>query len=314
MKVAFQIDELEKINFANDSSVMLIIEAFTRGYEVSIYHPNSLSIYENNVFADMVILTDIQDPTTNKTPFVHSLPAKTLLQDMDIIFLRQDPPFDMAYITSTFLLEKVMDKVKVINNPVSVRNAPEKLLVTNFSHLMPSTLITRNEVEIHEFLNKHQQCVIKPLYGNAGADVFFLKKNDFNVGAIINYFLFTFKEQFIIQEFLPKVHLGDKRLILINGEYAGGINRVPQPNDIRSNMAVGGVATGFEKLSPKEEEICKTIGGTLKDLGLFFVGIDVIDGYLTEINVTSPTGLRAIQNFYNLNLATTMFDLLEEVF
>lgn len=313
MKIAFQIDELEKINFANDSSVMLIVEAFQRGYEVALYHPSSLSIYQNNVFADMVILTDVLNLNTKEIPFKHTLPSKTFLQEMDIIFLRQDPPFDMAYITSTFLLEKVMDKVKIINNPVSVRNAPEKLLVTNFSHLMPNTLITRNEVEIHEFLNKHQQCVIKPLYGNAGADVFFLKKDDFNVGAIINYFTHTFKEQFVVQEFLPKVSLGDKRLILINGEYAGGINRVPKPNDIRSNMAVGGVATGFEKLSPKEEEICKAIGGTLKDLGLFFVGIDVIDGYLTEINVTSPTGLRAIENFYNLNLAATMLDWLEEV-
>lgn len=312
MKVAFQIDELEKINFANDSSVMLIVEAFKRKYEVFIYHPHSLSIHENEVFADMVALNDIVDFQSGSIPFIHSIPTKTLLQEMDIIFLRQDPPFDMAYITSTFLLEKVMDKVKVINNPVSVRNAPEKLLVTNFSHLMPSTLITRNEVEIHEFLNKHQQCVIKPLYGNAGADVFFLKKHDFNVGSIINYFIHTFKEQFVIQEFLPKVSLGDKRLILINGEYAGGVNRVPKANDIRSNMAVGGVAMGFEKLSPKEEEICKTIGSTLKDLGLFFVGIDVIDGYLTEINVTSPTGLRAIENFYNLNLASMMFDLLED--
>ena len=231
------------------------------------------------------------------------------LTEMDFIFVRQDPPFDMAYITNTFLLEKIKDKVKIVNDPTSIRNSPEKLLVTEFYEFMPKTIITSSYDEIYNFVQENGRAVIKPLYGNAGSDVFFLQKGDFNLKSIIQYFLSTFREQIMVQEFLENVKYGDKRIILINGELAGGFARVPAEGEIRSNLAVGGSAADVP-LTDRDREICKAIGPRLKELGLFFVGIDVIDGYMTEINVTSPTGLRSIMNMYGENLAVKVWDVL----
>jgi glutathione synthase len=310
-KIAFQIDELYKLKYHTDSSYMIMQEAFARGCEVFFYYPKSLSWVKNKVFANVFKVTDVLDykQMQSGVPIIYEEVGAFDLSNTDIIFLRQDPPFDMAYITSTFLLEKLMPKVKIVNNPVSVRNSPEKLLVTDFAELMPKTLISSDFNTIWNFLEQNKKCVIKPLYGNAGSDVFYLELTDFNAKAIIEYFLHTFKEQVMVQEFLPNVKNGDKRIILIDGEPMGFFHRIPAKNQIKSNLAAGGTAQ-FSPLNAKEVEICNTIAPTLKKLGLFFVGIDVIDGFLTEINVTSPTGIRIHENMTGENLARVMLDKL----
>ncbi len=312
IKVAFQMDDLKKLNFNGDTTYVFMQEAYSRGLEIYFYNPKTLSWIEEKVVAKLSKVNrifDISEIEYGKIPILHQSEESVNLSTMDFIFIRQDPPFDMAYITNTFLLEKIMDKVKIINNPVSVRNAPEKLLVTEFYEYMPKTIITSNKEEIHKFVQKYEKAVIKPLYGNAGSDVFFLQKGDFNLSSIIQYFLSTFKEQIIVQEFLENVKYGDKRIILIDGELAGGFARVPADGEIKSNLAVGGKAKDVP-LTDKDREICKAIGSRLKELGLFFVGIDVIDGRITEINVTSPTGLRSIINMYGENLAVKAWDIL----
>ncbi|MDR2007710.1 MAG: glutathione synthase [Alphaproteobacteria bacterium] len=312
IKVAFQMDAPEKLHYAGDSTYLFIQEAFKRSMEVYFYTPNTLSWLEGKVMARVHKISKVLDITevgAGEIPIIYEESKLISLEDFNYIFLRQDPPFDMAYITSTFLLEKIMDKVRIVNNPVSVRNSPEKLLVTEFYDYMPKTIITSDFDVINNFLEENGRAVIKPLYGNAGADVFFLRQGDFNAKSIIQYFLHTFKEQVMVQEFLENVRYGDKRIILINGEVAGGFARIPAENEIRSNLAVGGSAKQSD-LTARDLEICKAIGGRLKELGLFFVGIDVIDGHITEINVTSPTGLRPIINMTGENLAIKMWDSL----
>ena len=306
MKIAFQMDYLKDLNFASDSSYMLIQEAYKEHFEVYFYSPKSMSWVDGKLLARVSKVSGFIEA---EIPIIYEELGLLDLSTMDYIFLRQDPPFDMAYITSTFLLEKVMDKVIVLNNPVSVRNSPEKLMVTDFYHLMPKTLITSDFDVIWKFLEDNKKAVIKPLYGNAGSDVFFLDINDFNAKSIVNYFLNNFKEQIMVQEFLPNVKNGDKRIILIDGEPVAFINRVPANNEIRSNLAAGGTAHKTE-LSKQELDICKEIAPTLKKLGLFFTGIDVIDGKLTEINVTSPTGLKAYQKLSGENIAEFMIQKL----
>jgi glutathione synthase len=306
MKIAFQMDEFNKLNFKTDSSIYLMETYFANNWEVFFYAPQNLSLLENKLVAKLYKL--------NKTnPLEYSLANNEDINNMNIVMLRQDPPFDMAYITSTFLLEKLPNTTKVINNPVSVRNSPEKLLVTNFSQLMPKTLISSNFETIYEFLEQKQKCVIKPLYGNAGSNVFYLDINDFNAKALIEYFLHTFKEQVMIQEFLPNVKNGDKRIILFNGQPVGFFDRVPPKNQIKANIASGGTAV-VSPLTPKENVICETIKPTLQKLGLFFVGIDVIDGYLTEINVTSPTGLKLWHSLTGENLGQLMFEEINKLY
>lgn len=312
LKVAFQMDYLQDLNFNGDTTYVLLQEAFKQGLEVYFYHPKTLSWIEEKVVAKLSKISsvlDISEVQNNEIPIKHEDENTVDLSTMDFIFIRQDPPFDMAYITNTFLLEKIMDKVKIINNPVSVRNCPEKLLVTEFYKYMPKTIITSDIAEITKFVEDNKKAVIKPLYGNAGADVFFLQEGDFNLSSIIGYFLATFKEQIMVQEFLENVKLGDKRIILIDGEVAGGFARVPANGEIKSNLAAGGSPKQVP-LSDKDLEICKAIAPRLKELGLFFVGIDVIDGHITEINVTSPTGLRTIINMYGENLATKAWEIL----
>ncbi|MFL1780630.1 Glutathione synthetase [Candidatus Hepatincolaceae symbiont of Richtersius coronifer] len=310
LKVAFQMDELQKLNFSTDSSYMIMHEAFKRNLEIYFYSPKTLSWVDNQVIAQIYKVTKVVDfkgLTKGIIPIQHEESVRYNLANLDFIFLRQDPPFDMAYITSTFLLEKLMPKVKIFNNPIGVRNAPEKLLVTNFSHLMPRTLISSDLATINQFVQEEKICVIKPLYGNAGSDVFFLRQDDFNAKSIIEYFLHTFKEPIIVQAFIENIRLGDKRIILIDGVIAGALNRLPGSNSIKSNIASGGTARPTE-LTPKDHLICSTISPILKELGLFFTGIDVIDGYITEINVTSPTGLRLIQNLYGLDISVQIWD------
>jgi glutathione synthase len=226
------------------------------------------------------------------------------------VLLRQDPPFDMAYVTTTHLLERIHPKTLVVNDPFSVRNAPEKVFVMKFPHLMAPTLITRDREQIDAFRAEHGDVVMKPLYGNGGAAVFKVSREDPNFGSLFDLFSVTFREPWVVQRFLPQVTEGDKRIILVDGEAAGAVNRVPAPNDIRSNMVRGGAARPTD-LTKREHEICETIGPDLKRMGLIFVGIDVIDGNLTEINVTSPTGLRAIKRLGGPDIAATIWDAIE---
>jgi glutathione synthase len=300
-------DPIEKINITGDSTFALMLEAQARGHTLFYYTPDTLAMRDGTVSA-LVSAVNVRDV---KSDHVTIEPAHRLdLSTMDVILLRQDPPFDMAYITTTHLLERIHPKTLVVNNPASVRNAPEKILVTEFPDLMPPTLITRDKAEIDAFRHEHGDVVMKPLYGNGGAAVFKVSAKDPNFGSLYDLFSVTFREPWVIQRFLPKVVDGDKRIILVDGVALGAVNRVPTGDDIRSNMVRGGAAETTE-LSDREREICERIGPMLRDLGLIFVGIDVIDGHLTEINVTSPTGLRAIKRLGGPDLAAAIWDAIE---
>ena len=233
------------------------------------------------------------------------------LSSFDVILMRQDPPFDMAYISATHLLERIHPKTLVVNDPAHVRNAPEKMFVMEFPELMPPTLITRDLAEIKAFRAEHGDIVMKPLYGHGGGAVFRVTKDDLNFGSLYDMFAVTFREPWVVQKFLPAVKHGDKRIILVDGEYAGAVNRVPAPDDLRSNMVRGGSPKDTE-LTAREREICKRLGPELKKRGLIFTGIDVIDGNLTEINVTSPTGIRAIKNLGGPDIAALIWDCIEK--
>ncbi len=307
LRVAVQMDPIEKINITGDSTFALMLEAQARGHELFYYTPDTLAMRDGTVSAlvSAVSVRDVKgDHVTIKPAIRHDLST------MDVVLLRQDPPFDMAYITTTHLLERIHPKTLVVNNPASVRNAPEKILVTEFPDLMPPTLVTRDKAEIEAFRREHGDVVMKPLYGNGGAAVFKVSAKDPNFGSLYDLFSVTFREPWVIQRFLPKVVEGDKRIILVDGVALGAVNRVPSGDDIRSNMVRGGAAETTE-LSKREREICERIGPMLRDLGLIFVGIDVIDGNLTEINVTSPTGLRAIKRLGGPDLAAAIWDAIE---
>ncbi len=307
LRVAVQMDPIEKIIITGDSTFALMLEAQARGHTLFYYTPDTLAMRDGTVSA-LVSAVNVRDV---KSDHVTIEPAHRLdLSTMDVILLRQDPPFDMAYITTTHLLERIHPKTLVVNNPASVRNAPEKILVTEFPDLMPPTLITRDKAEIDAFRREHGDVVMKPLYGNGGAAVFKVSTKDPNFGSLYDLFSVTFREPWVIQRFLPKVVDGDKRIILVDGVALGAVNRVPTGDDIRSNMVRGGAAETTE-LSDREREICERIGPMLRDLGLIFVGIDVIDGHLTEINVTSPTGLRAIKRLGGPDLAAAIWDAIE---
>ena len=307
LKVAVQMDPIEKINIAGDSSFAMMLEAQARGHALFYYTPDTMAMRDGVVSA-LVSAVEVRDIKGDHATLQSA--ERTDLSTMDVILLRQDPPFDMAYITTTHLLERIHPKTLVVNNPASVRNAPEKILVTEFPDLMPATLITRDKAEIEAFRREHGDVVMKPLYGNGGAAVFKVSAKDPNFGSLYDLFSVTFREPWVIQRFLPKVVDGDKRIILVDGVALGAVNRVPSGDDIRSNMVRGGAAETTE-LSPREREICERIGPTLREQGLIFVGIDVIDGHLTEINVTSPTGLRAIKRLGGPDLATALWDAIE---
>jgi glutathione synthase len=284
-----------------------MLEAAARGHRLYYYTPDQLSMRGRQVFAEA---SRIEVRDVEGDHFTLGAPEIVDLSGIDVVLLRQDPPFDLAYITSTHLLEKLPASVLVVNNPVSVRNAPEKLFVMDYPELMPATLITRSKAAIEAFRQEHGEIVMKPLHGHGGASVFKVTNRDPNFGSLFDLFSVTFREPWVVQQFLPAVVKGDKRIVLIDGIAAGAVNRVPAENDIRSNMVRGGAAAVTE-FTPREREICETIGPELKRRGLMLVGIDVIDGFLTEINVTSPTGIRAIKKIGGPDLAVTFWDAVE---
>ncbi|WP_027514795.1 glutathione synthase [Bradyrhizobium sp. WSM1417] len=308
LNVAVQMDPIARINIKGDSTFALLLEAQKRGHGLSYYTPDKLSMVGEEIVAPVQLLTVRDEPGNH---FTLGEPRREALNGFDVVLLRQDPPFDLAYITSTHLLERIHPKALVVNDPASVRNAPEKLFVMNFPQLMPPTLISRDLDEINAFRDRHGAVVMKPLHGHGGAAVFRVMPQDMNFGSLFDMFSVTFKEAWVIQQFIPEVKHGDKRIILINGEFAGAVNRVPAADDLRSNMVRGGAAQETE-LTPREREICATVGPALRERGLLFVGIDVINGNLTEINVTSPTGIRAIARLGGPDVAAKLWDVIEQ--
>jgi glutathione synthase len=308
LKIAVQMDPIERINIKGDSTFALLLEAQKRGHQLSYYTPDRLSLRDGRVFATVERLT-VRDQAGDH--FTLGPSQRTELTDFDVIFLRQDPPFDLAYVTTTHLLERIHPRTLVVNDPAHVRNAPEKVFVTEFPDLMPPTLVSRDLAEIKAFRAEHGDIVMKPLYGKGGEAVFRLAPQDLNFGSLYDLFATTFREQWVVQKFLPNIKRGDKRIILVDGEYAGAVNRIPAADDLRSNMVRGGAPAATE-LTKRETEICRRIGPALRERGLLFVGIDVIDGYLTEINVTSPTGIRSIKALGGADIAALILDKIEE--
>jgi len=307
LNVAVQMDPIEKINIAGDSTFALLLEASARGHRLSYYTPDKLSLRDGRVVAAAAPLA-VRDSARDHFTLGDARPLD--LASFDVVLLRQDPPFDLAYITSTHLLEHLQPNVLIVNDPASVRNAPEKLFVMNFPQLMPPTLITRDRGAIEAFLDEHGEAVMKPLHGHGGAAVFKIARRDPNFASLYDLFAASFREPWVVQRFLPQVTNGDKRIILVDGVPAGAVNRVPAENDIRANLARGGAASAAV-FTAREREICAVIGPELKRRGLLFAGIDVIDGHLTEINVTSPTGIRAIKRLGGPDLAVTIWDAIE---
>src|ERR1700734_64973 len=307
LNVAVQMDPIARINVSGDSTFALLLEAQKRGHGLSYYTPDKLSLKGEEVVAPVQLLS-VRDEVGQH--FTLGEARREPLAAFDVILLRQDPPFDLAYITSTHLLERLHPKTLVVNDPASVRNAPEKIFVMDFPDLMPPTLISRDLDEINSFRDEHGAVVMKPLHGHGGAAVFRIMPQDMNFGSLFDMFSVTFREAWVIQRFIPEVKHGDKRIILVNGEFAGAVNRVPAQDDLRSNMVRGGAAQATE-LSDREREICATLAPELRRRGLLFVGIDVIDGNLTEINVTSPTGIRAIARLDGPDVAAKIWDTIE---
>ena len=308
LNVAVQMDPIERINIRGDSTFALLLEAQRRAHALSYYTPDRLSLRDGKVSASIRPLV-VRDVANDH--FSLGEPHLTDLSTLDVILLRQDPPFDLAYISTTHILERVHPRTLVVNDPAQVRNAPEKIFVTKFPDLMPPTLITRDLEAIKAFRAEQGDIVMKPLYGKGGEAVFRVAREDMNFGSLYDLFATMFREPWVVQKFLPAVKDGDKRIILVDGEFAGAVNRVPAPDDLRSNMVRGGVPKATD-LSEREREICTRLGPSLRERGLLFVGIDVIDGFLTEINVTSPTGIRAIKNLGGPDVAALIWDKIEE--
>ena len=308
MKIAFQMDPIECVDINADSTFRLAEEAQNRGYDLYVYTPDELTFNRGKIVANVRSIS-LKRKIGDHVNF--GAAEKLDLREFDVIWLRQDPPFDMGYITNTHLLDLVAKETLIVNNPFWVRNLPEKLLVLEFPDLIPNTLISRDLEEIKEFKRKFKDIIVKPLYGNGGAGIFRLKEDDKNLTSLHELFSIMSSEPLIAQAFLPDVKNGDKRIILIDGEPVGAINRVPKAGEIRSNMHVGGKAEPA-KLSQRDREICRAIGPTLKSKGQVFVGIDVIGEYLTEINVTSPTGIQELERFDNVNIAEMIWHAVEE--
>ncbi|NVK34221.1 MAG: glutathione synthase [Rhodobacteraceae bacterium] len=307
LKVAVQMDHISSINIAGDSAFALMLEAQARGHELYHYTPERLAMIGEDVFCRLDPV-EVRDEKGNH--FTLGETKRMNMRDLDVVLMRQDPPFDLAYIAATHILEKIHPDTLVVNNPAEVRNAPEKLFVTEFSDLMPPTLITKDRAEIDLFREQYGDIVMKPLFGHGGAAVFRITQDDLNYGSLYDFFDVTFREPWVIQQFLPNVKHGDKRILLVDGEFAGAVNRVPADGDLRSNMVRGGAAKESE-LTEREREICARLGPSLKEKGLILVGIDVIDGRLTEINVTAPTGIRAVKRLGGPDVAKTVWDVLQ---
>ncbi len=307
LSIAIQMDHVSTINIAGDTSFALALEAQRRGHRLYHYTPDRLSMRNGKVVARIEELT-VRDVKGDH--FTLGEAVRTDLGDMDVILLRQDPPFDMNYITTTHILERIHPKTLVVNDPAWVRNSPEKIFVTEFPDLMPETLITKDPREVDAFRKEFGDIIVKPLYGNGGAGIFHLHEADRNLASLLEMFAQMYREPFIVQRYLKEVRAGDKRIILIDGEAVGAINRVPAAHDSRSNMHVGGRAEKTE-LTEREREICARIGPSLKARGFVLVGIDVIGDYMTEINVTSPTGVREILKFGGADVAALFWDAVE---
>lgn len=308
LNIAIQMDPVSSIDIRGDTTFALALKAQERGHSLWYYTPDKLSYNQGVISAIGQQLTLFDNPDH----FFETGPEEERqLEDFDVILMRQDPPFDMAYITATHILEMLPPTTKVINNPAEVRNAPEKLLVTLFADLMPPTLISRDADKIRAFRSHYKDIIVKPLFGNGGAGVFRLQPEDQNLNALLEMFFETSRDPVMVQQYLPAVREGDKRVILVNGEAKGAINRVPQEGEARSNLHVGGSAQAVE-LSDRDREICSIIGPELKKRGLVFVGIDVIGDYLTEINVTSPTGIREIERFTGESMAAAFWEVVED--
>jgi glutathione synthase len=303
-QIAFQMDPMTELNFASDTSWQLMIEGYRRA---KIYHftPEDLFWDNGEVMANMK-----QVHISDDYNYVLDDAISTNLKDMNAIFIRQNPPYDMKYLTSTYLLEKISDQALMINNPKAIRDFPEKLSVLNYPQFTPPTLITYNPKEAIDFAKNYEQVIIKPLYSFAGNDVFSVKHNDINFTNIISNLIQIHKTPVIIQKFIPQVVTGDKRIIIVNGEPVGSFLRIPQSGDIRSNLACGGTAV-ISEITDLDLEICKALKPMLVKNGLFLAGIDVIGGYLTEINITSPTGIVKIQEFHNPKITSNIWDIIE---
>jgi glutathione synthase len=310
LAVAIQMDPIESVNIDADSTFVLALEAQRRGHALFHYLPRQLFFREQRVYA---VARPLQVRRERGNHFTLGAPQTIDLATLDIVLMRQDPPFDMSYITATHLLEHVHPQTLVVNDPVHVRNAPEKLFVTHFEGVMPPTLISADRGEILEFRKRHRDIIIKPLFGNGGAGVFHIGENDENLNALLELFTQLYREPVIVQRYIPEVREGDKRIILVDGVAVGAINRIPAAGEARSNLHVGGTAVKAE-LTVRDREICEAIGQSLKSRGLIFVGIDVIGNYLTEINVTSPTGLQEINRFDNVRLEERIWDAVEAAY
>jgi glutathione synthase len=307
LKIACQMDPIDRIDIRGDSTFAILLEAERRGYDIFYYTPQNLALHGNRLLArgaTLRVFDRIGDHYALAEPRIIDLATR------DVVLLRQDPPFDMAYITSTHLLERIHPKTLVVNDPAHVRNAPEKIWVLDFLDLMPPTLVTRSLEDVQAFRDTYKDIILKPLYGNGGASVFRLKPEDTNLGSLVELFQTVFREPFMVQQYRPEVRNGDKRIILVDGEVAGAINRVPSAGETRSNLHVGGTARPTE-LTAREHEICARLGPELKKRGLIFTGIDVIGDYLTEINVTSPTGIRQVKDFGGNDIAAMIWDAVE---
>ena len=307
LKVAVQMDPIERVNIKGDSTFALLLEAQKRGHAIAYYTPDRLALSDNRLFATVETLS-VRDVLGDH--FTLQDRRRVELTAFDVLLLRQDPPFDLAYVTTTHLIERIHPRTLVVNDPAGVRNAPEKVFVTEFPDLMPPTLITRDLAEIKAFRVAHGDIVMKPLYGHGGGAVFRVTRDDLNFGSLYDMFAVTFREQWVVQKFLPAFKEGDKRIILVDGEFAGAVNRIPAADDLRSNMVRGGAARATD-LTERERHICERLGPALRARGLLFVGIDVIDGFLTEINVTSPTGIRAVKNVGGPDIAALIWDKIE---
>jgi glutathione synthase len=307
LSVAIQMDPIDRIDISGDSTFALALEGQRRGHRLYYYLPRSLILLDGRLSAR------VQGLSVRDEKGRHFMLGSAELRDLstfDVVLMRQDPPFDMGYITATHLLERIHPATLVVNDPASVRNAPEKLFVTQFAGLLPPTLITSDRQEILAFRREYGDIIVKPLYGNGGAQVFHITPEDENLNALLEMFTSLYREPIIVQKYLPEVRKGDKRIILVDGAPVGAVNRVPAPGEARSNLHVGGRPELCE-LSEREVAICALIGPELKARGLIFVGIDVIGGYLTEINVTSPTGIREIARLGGPDAAPLIWEAIE---
>ena len=310
LRVAVQMDPLESINIVGDSSFALMLSAQTRGFEVLHYDVGDLTLDASNRLVANARPVRVQAVVGDHFS-AGAVRRIDLGRDVDVVLMRQDPPFDMGYVTATHLLERIETETLVVNNPRSVRNAPEKVMVLDYREFMPPTLVTRSVDEVRAFQREHGAVVIKPIHGNGGKAIFRIAPEGDNLSALFEVFNQTWPEPHMVQPFLPEVAEGDKRIVLVDGEVTGAINRKPGEGEFRSNLAVGGSAEATA-LSPREEEICAAMGPRLKELGLIFVGIDVIGGkWLTEINVTSPTGIVAIDRFNGTDTPGRIWDAIE---